>query len=189
MSLLGIVSKFKHKGEIRESKDEILTGEIVYLMAQRGWPAMGFTRRMLGMEVAGTTDDLQHMRFRTPEDPVLHSIHMRLDRKSGTGAISAALVGSKATLYVKGETRNQLADPDDLVNQWATDFKNILKMPLLGQVKVNHELNSIFAEKGQVIDIDQYVLAGQEGRDRIDALLVATIDELRQVLQPYKKSS
>lgn len=188
MSLLSIVSKFKHKGEIRESKDEIMTGEIVYLMAQQGWPAMAFTRKLLGMEVAGTSDDLQHMRFRTPADEVLHSVHIRLDRKTGTGALSAALVGSKATIYIKAETRNQLADPDDLVKQWATDIKNILRVPLLGQTKVNHELNSIFAEKGLIIDIDQYVLAGPEGQGRLNALLVDTVNELREVLRPYKKS-
>jgi hypothetical protein len=93
MSLLGIVNKFKHKGELRESKDEILLGELVYLCAQQGWACMGFTRRVLGTDVAATTDDMQNVRFRTLNDPVLHSIHLRLDRKTGSGALSAALVG------------------------------------------------------------------------------------------------
>jgi hypothetical protein len=112
---------------------------------------------------------------------------VRLDRKTGSGALSAALVGSKATLYVTGEVKNHLADPDDLVNQWATDIKNILKFPLMGQVKVNHELNSIFAEKGAVIDIDQYVLAGEQGRNNMNALLLGTVNELREALKKYKK--
>jgi hypothetical protein len=187
MSLLGIVNKFKHKGELRESKDEILVGELVYLFAQQGWPCMGFTRRLLGAEVAGTTDDMQNVRFRTPADPVLHSVHVKLDRKTGSGAIGAALLGSKATLYVTCEVKNQLADPDDLVKQWATDIKNIMRMPLLGQVRVNHELNSIFAQKGALIDIDDFVLKGEEGRNALNALLLGSVDELREVLRPYKK--
>jgi len=36
MSLLGMVNKFKHKGEIRESKDEILIGELIYLFSLQG---------------------------------------------------------------------------------------------------------------------------------------------------------
>lgn len=177
MSILGMVSKFKHRGEIRESKDEILIGEIVYLLSLRKWPTMGFT----------SGGDLQQLRFRTVDDPVLHSLHVRLDRKTGTGAVSAALLGSKATLFLKAEVKNLLADPDDLIRQWSTDVKNILKMPLLGQVKVNHELNSIFAEKGSLIEIDDYVLKGQEGRDRLDGLLGSTVDELRDKLKNYKK--
>jgi hypothetical protein len=188
MSLLGMVNKFKHKGEIRESKDEILIGEMIYLFAQMGWPCTGFTRKMLGVEVTATTSDMQNVRFRTLNDPVLHSIQVRLDRKTGTGMLTAALVGSKATLYVTGEVKNLLADPDDLVNQWATDIKNILKVPLMGQVKVNHELNSIFAQKGAIIDIDQYVLQGEQGRKNLSALLNGTVNELREVLKRYKKA-
>jgi hypothetical protein len=183
-----MVNRFKHKGEIRESKDEILIGEIIYLFSLQGWPCTGFTRKLLGVEVTATTADLQHVRFRTLNDPVLHSLHVKLDRKTGTGMLSAALVGSKATLYITAEVKNLLADPDDLVNQWATDIKNILKMPLLGQVKVNHELNSIFGQKGAIIDIDQYVLQGEQGRRNLGALLMGTVDELREVLKPYKKA-
>ena len=187
MSLLSIVNKFKHKGEIRESKDEIFVGELIYLCSLQGWPCMGFTRRLMGVEVTATTDDMQSVRFRTAQDPVLHSLQVRLDRKSGTGALSAALVGSKATLYIKGEVKNLMADPDDLIRQWSTDFKNILKMPLMGQVKVNHELNSIFAEKGALIDLDQFVLQGEQGRNALNALLQGTVNELREVLKPYRK--
>jgi hypothetical protein len=57
----------------------------------------------------------------------------------------------------------------------------------MGQVKVNHELNSIFAEKGAVIDIDQFVLAGEPGRNNLSALLTGTVNELREVLKKYKK--
>ena len=187
MSLLGIVNKFKHKGEIRESKDEIFVGELIYLFSLQGWPCMGFTRRLLGVEVTATTDDAQNVRFRTASDPVLHSLHVRLDRKTGTGALSSALLGSKATLYVKGEVKNLMADPDDLIRQWSTDIKNILKVPLMGQIKVNHELNSIFAEKGALIELDQFVLQGEQGRNALNALLLATVNELREVLKPYKK--
>ena len=72
MSLLGMVNKFKHKGEIRESKDEILIGEMIYLFSLQGWPCTGFTRKLLGVEVTATTSYMQNVRFRTLNDPVLH---------------------------------------------------------------------------------------------------------------------
>ena len=178
MGLLSIVNQFKHKGEIRESKDEILIGEVVYILSHRGWPTIGFR----------ADGDYQFLRFKTPKDPLLHSLIVRLDRKTGTGAVSSALVGSKATLYLKGEVKNMMADPDDLLKQWSTDFKNILKVPIMGQVKLNHELNSVFAEKGTVIEIDHYVLKGEEGRGRLTQLIDTTIEELRGKLAPYKKA-
>ena len=62
MSLLGMVNKFKHKGEIRESKDEILIGEMIYLLSLQGWPCIGFTRKIMGVEVTSTGAGLQNVR-------------------------------------------------------------------------------------------------------------------------------
>lgn len=157
MSLLGIVNRFKHKAEIRESKEEILLGEVIYLFSLQGWSCMGFGH--------------QQVRFRTLDDAVLYSLHVRLDRK---------------TVIIKAEVKNLLADPDDLLRQWSTDIRNIVRRPVGGQVKVNHELNSVFAEKGTVIDIDQYVLQGERGRRALNALLVGTTSELREALKPYR---
>jgi len=161
MGLLGIVNRFKHKAEIRESQDEILLGETIYLFSLQGWPCMGF--------------DHQHIRFRTLHDAVLHSLQVRLERKA-----PAVLV------VIKAEVKNLLADPDDLIKQWSTDIRKILKLPPLGQIKISHELNSIFAEKASAIDIDQYVLQGERGRRALNALLVGTTHELREVLKPYR---
>ena len=158
MSLLGIVNRFKHKAEIRESQDEILLGEMIYLFSLQGWPCMGF--------------DQQHVRFRTLNDVVLYSLHVRLDRK---------------TIIIKAEVKSLLADPDDLVQQWSTDIRKILKLPASGQIKVSHELNSNFAEKAVAIDVDQYVLQGERGRGALNTLLVGTTNELREVLKPYRR--
>lgn len=175
--MLSFLQNFNHKAEIRESKDEILIGEIVRAMARQGYPSIQFT----------ASDDIQRVRFRTVGDPVLHSVFITLDRKSGTGALSAALLGSKATLRVTAEVKNRLADPDDLINMYRTDIANLFKLPVLGGVKLNHELNSVLATTQHVIDIDDYVLKGDPGVQKLVGLLSGVLTTLRDSLAQYKK--
>jgi hypothetical protein len=93
----------------------------------------------------------------------------------------------RESIIIKAEVKNLLADPDDLVQQWSTDIRKILKLPTSGQIKVSHELNSNFAEKAVAIDVDQYVLQGERGRGALNTLLVGTTNELREVLKPYRR--
>jgi hypothetical protein len=179
MGILGFLSNFKHKAEMRESQDEMLIGELVYRMAKYGWPLIELV----------SNDDLQVLRFKTVKDPVLYSLRVRLDRKTGTGAVGQAMFGSKATLRVTGEVKNMLADPDDLLNQWSTDIKNVIKIPLLGDIKLNHELNSVYAEKANIIEIQDFIGNGDEGRAKLKALLDATVVELRGALKEFNKAT
>jgi hypothetical protein len=174
--VLSFLQNFAHKAELRESKDEILIGEIVRAMARQGYPTIQFQ----------ASDDIQRVRFRA-RDEVLHSVFVTLDRKTGSGALSAALIGSKATLRITAEIKNRLADPDDLVKMYRTDLANLFKMPALGGIKLNHELNSVLATTQQIIDIDQYVSKGEPGVERLGRLLSETIGKLREKLVPYKK--
>ncbi len=169
---------FANSREMRESRDEMVVGEIVLAMAQMGMPAIGF--------VAGM--DAQSMRFATPSDNILNNVGVVLDRKTGGGAISDAIIGSKAVVTVVAEVKNYLADPDDLVNMWKTDFANITRMPMLGQVKLDHQLNSVFATKKLVVELKDLV-GDQATRQRLVQLLQATLDELRNALAPHKKAS
>src|SRR4029079_8675554 len=116
-----------------------------------------------------------------------NSVFVTLDRKTGTGALSAALIGSKETLLVTAEVKNRMSDPYDLVKMYRTDLANLFKMPVLGGIKLNHELNSVLATTQQLIDIDDYVLKGDPGVQKLVALLSKTIGTLRDKLQPYKK--
>jgi hypothetical protein len=172
-----LMQQFAHKAEIRESKDEILIGELVRAMARAGHPAISFQAH----------DDRQRVQFRTIKDPILESVFITLDRKTGTGVIGAALLGSKATLQITAEVKNRLADPDDLIHMYKTDLANIFKMPVLGGIKLNHQLNSVFAHTNKLIEIDHYVLKGDKGTQRLIGLLTKTIQELTERLAPFKK--
>lgn len=175
--MFDLLTKFNHKAEIRESKDELLVGELVRAMSRAGFTAIGFS----------ANDDLQLVKFRALRDPVLTNVYVRLDRKTGTGAISAALLGSKATLTITAEVKNYLSDPDDLVALFRTDLANLFKLPVLGGIRLNHELNSIFATMAMLIEIDDYVLKGEAGTQQLMGLLGARVGELKERLAPYKK--
>lgn len=175
--MFNVIAKFNHKAELRESKDEMLVGELVRSMARQNYTAIQF--------VAG--DDRQQMKFRALQDPVLSNVYLVLDRKTGTGIISAALVGSKATLTLSAEVKNYLSDPDDLVHMFRTDLANMFKLPMMGGIRLNHELNSIFATTTFIIDIDNYVLKGEAGVQSLVAFLGQKIVELREKLAPFKK--
>jgi hypothetical protein len=176
--MFSFLAKFEHKREMRESKDEILIGELVLAMTQLGYVVIGFQ--------AG--DDRQAVRFKPKSDQTLYSVAVILDRKTGDSGLTQALLGSKATVTVQAEIKNFLADPDDLLKMYHTDLQNMFKLPIVGGVKLNHQLNSVLATLTQIIDIDDYILKGEESNDRLRKLLATTITGLREKLQPYKKA-
>ena len=176
---MGIMSFFadrERSAELRESKDEMMVGEIVRAMARKGWPAVSFL----------ANNDYQRVKFKAISDPVLSSVYATLDRKTGTGAISSALVGSKATFAVTCEVRNFLADPDDVVAMYRTDLANLFKLQW-GDVKINHEYNAIFGTTATIVEIDDYVGKGDEGIARLVHFIDHQVARVREKLVPYKK--
>ena len=175
--MFGFLAKFAHNAEMRESKDEMLVGEIVRAMARQGYPSIEFR----------ANDDRQRLRFLTISDPVLYSVLIILDRRTGTGAVSSAIFGSKATLRITAQVRNNLSDPDDLVKMYKTDLANIFKMPVVGGIKLNHALNSVFATTQAIIEIDDYIGAKNDP-EKLVGLLDGTIGKLKEKLEPFQKS-
>ena len=176
MSLLSFFADRERNAELRESKDEMMVGEIVRAMSRKGFPTVQFY----------STSDFQRVKFKAIGDPTLSAIYLQLDRKTGSGALSAALLGSKATLHVTCEVKNFLADPDDLVAMYRTDLANLFKVSWK-DVRVNHEYNAIFGTTKQVIDIDHFVDTGEEGVRNLVALLDHEIARIREKIGPYKR--
>ncbi|HXE71113.1 MAG TPA: hypothetical protein VNO81_00505 [Candidatus Nitrosotenuis sp.] len=176
MEIVNFVQKFAHKREMAESMDEILIGQIIAAMAERGYPVIGIR----------SDADYQQVRFRTPGDPVLFSVIVALNRL--TGGLAAAVVGNRATLTVTSEVKNYLADPDDLLAMYRTDLQNLLKIPLLsGGIKLNHQFNSVFATTTRLVEIGQLSKPG--GYHELARILGEAVDQERESLRPYKKES
>ena len=79
MGTLGFCSACKHKSESRGSRAEIMVGEVSYLITTGyGWPTTGLK----------ATGDCQLIQFRCHNDEVLHSLQVKLDRKTGGGRVT-----------------------------------------------------------------------------------------------------
>jgi hypothetical protein len=176
--MFSFIARFKHSQEMRESKDEILIGEIVLAMTQLGYTAIRFL----------ADGGYQHVQFKPVQDPVINTLTIILDKKTGDGLIGQALLGSQAVLTFQLEVKNYLADPDDLVNMFRTDLQNIFKMPLLGDIRLNHQLNSVFATKKAIINIDDYLIAMGKPANLLRELISQNIQQLREKAQAYKKA-
>jgi hypothetical protein len=70
---------------------------------------------------------------------------------------------------------------------YRTDLANLFKLPVIGGIKLNHEMNSIYATQTKIIEIDDYVLKGEAGIQALMDLLRQCVDELRVKLEPYKR--
>jgi hypothetical protein len=178
MGILDFFADRERKAEHRESKDEMLVGEVVRAMAYKGWPVVSFQTHF---------GDEQRVTFRAIDDPVLSKVYITLDRKTGSGAISSAIAGSKATLRVACEVKNYMADPDDLLEMYQTDLANLTKLSW-GDIEVDHQYNAIQGETNMLVDIDDYVDNGEEGVRAFVQKLDQHIGEVREKLEPYKKS-
>lgn len=176
MGLFNFFADRERSAELRESKDEMLIGEIVRAMNYKGCPTVGFSAGM----------GFQRVQFKVPHDNVLTSIYVQLDRLTGNSALVSAVVGSKATLYITCEVRNFLADPDDLVAMYKTDMANLFKISWK-DVRINHEYNAIHGTTKKLIEIDHYVGKGPAGVQAMIALLDEQVQRIRVKLEPYKK--
>lgn len=149
------------------SKDEIIFGEVIRYMVESGRPMVNFQ----------ASEGYQRARFLMNEE-VLHTLDVTLDKK----------VASISTLTLKGTCRNKLADPDDMISMYKTDFQNILKMPIFGQMKINHEYNSVHATVAGVRKLGDYMSArSQVNRPMLEQDLNAKIAEITEALRKFKK--
>lgn len=167
------LQKFNHAREMRESMDEIVVGKIIACMSDFGYPLFGIL----------SNNDCQKVRFKTQGDPILNSVEVTLNRL--TAGLTAKVVGNQAQLTIVAEVKNYLTDPDDLLAMYKTDLKNIFKIPLLGGMKLNHQLNSVLATVSQFKKLDN--LTGPEDTEELKQLLGSSIDKLREALKPFKK--
>lgn len=176
MGLFNAMTNYAHKSELRESKDEIVCGELIRGLSHRGWRCFRIV----------ADSDRQVMGFKLPGDPVLSAVYIMVDRRSGSGAVSASL-GSRTVIGFTAEMRNKVSDPDDLAMMWKTDLANLFKMPIAGEVRVNHQLNTVNARTYHVVNLDDYVKGSTVSVGQLVDWTTGQVDALRERLRPLKK--
>ena len=191
MGLFNTMTNYAHKSELRESKDEIVCGQLLAGLSHLGWRPYRIV----------ADSDKQTLGFKLPGDDVLSAVYVMVDRKSGSGAISQSM-GSRTVLGFTAEMRNKVTDPDDLATMWRTDFANLFKVPVAGEVRINgqemvirnpkevrinHQLNTVNARTFQLVNLDDYVSGSAVNTDALVAWVVQQVDALRERLRPLKK--
>lgn len=167
MSLLKLFTDLTQAVKEITHKDMVVFGEIVHIMDQKGYPCIGFH--------AG--EGFKSGRFLI-QGPVLFALTIALDKK----------IAGKGLLSLTAEVRNKLADPDDMIAMLKTDFSNMFKIPLLGQIKVNHEYNTVYAKTTTLASISSYVESkGVVNRARLQDDLLEIVTRLEETLRPFKK--
>lgn len=167
MALLKFFSDLTQSITEFTSKDEIVFGEIVRIFDKKGFPCIGFQ----------ASQGYQSGRFLIQGD-VLFAIRVVLDKKvAGAGLLS-----------ITAEVRNKMADPDDMITMFKTDFSNIAKIPLLGQIKINHEYNTIYAKSTSVKKISSYIQSkGVVDSQLLENDLMDIVNRLEDALKKFKK--
>ena len=178
MSIFKAIQDLAHRKEMRESKDEILFGEIIRYMVINYGPLVELETMMGDRKVA---------KFKLLNHRLLNSIKVELNRHTGSGFITDATIGTFASLTMTAEVKKYVADPDDALNMYKTAIANVAKIPLLGGIKVVHQLNSIFAIKMEHFKIGDVVNNQLEERKNITNQLEEMIKDLCQQLEEFKK--
>lgn len=176
MGIFNAMTGYAHKSELRESKDEIVCGEFIRGLSARGWRCF----RVVG------DSGRQTVGFRIPGDPVVSAAYIVIDRKTGSGALTSSL-GSKTVIGFTVEMRHKVSDPDDLAIMWKTDLANLFKVPVAGEVRINHQLSSVTARTFAMVDLDQYVQGSQANAAQLVDWSVAQVKALRDQLVPLAK--
>lgn len=167
MAIIKFLTDISQKFEEMTSRDDMVFGEIVRIMEKKGFPCIGFH----------AASGYQSGRF-LMEGPVLFSLTITLDKKlAGAGFLS-----------LTAEVRNKLADPDDMITMFKTDFSNLTKVPLLGQVKINHEYNTIYAKSTALTNIGAYVSTNVVDAAKLEADLTEIANRLEEALRKFKKT-
>lgn len=181
MSIFKLVQEFQHGKEMRESKDEIIFGEFIRLMVRKYGP-------LVDMQASPSeTSDYKQARFKMSKHKILSTLTIKVNRWSGGGMVTDKLIGSRASVTLVAEVKNYVSDPDDVVSMYKNDFANIGKIPLLGQTKVNHQLNSVLATRTRQVKIGDFVKNLHGERKELEVFLDNEIEELTEQLKSFKK--
>ena len=160
MGVHDAITKFNHKTDLRESRDEMLIGDLVRAMARQGHESDQFA----------ATAEFQRVRFRVADD-VLSYVHLVVDRKT------------KNAFTVAGQVNNYVANPTELI------AASKVQPQSTGEVEIIREANSFIGRTTEIVDPDDYLMKGPAAVGSLVALLGDRIERIKEALRPYKKAT
>ncbi|AIJ05426.1 hypothetical protein JH146_0577 [Methanocaldococcus bathoardescens] len=176
MGIFDLAKKITHSREFTSSIDEIFVGELINFMYKKG---------AVLIEINSPTESSHSLTFKFINHPVLYMLRVIVDRK--VEGITSKIIGSQAILTFEAVIKNELVEPNDVLVMYQTDFKNMFKIPLFGNVKINHDLNYIIATTTYLKDLGKYIKSDSVDREALREELNLILNTLTEHLAPLKK--
>ena len=94
-------------------------------------------------------------------------------------ALSALLVYPTADIQQVASVIGNVLDADKLIPaRIRADLANLFKVPVNGEVRVNHQLNKVIARTNHLIDLDNYVQGTSVDASQLVPWLLQQVDNL-----------
>jgi hypothetical protein len=166
---------YPHKAELRESKEEILYGELVRALSGEGWRCF----RLMA------DPDRHLVGFKLPDDPVLSAVYVLIDRTAGSGTPGAAPNGWTVVGFT-AEMDHAASTPDELASQWRAGAIDLFQLPVAGEIRVDHQPTTVRARAYHTIDLEQYVVGREVALGPLVDWSMGQVDALRDFLRGLK---
>jgi len=177
MGLFDMARNISHSMELKESKDEIFVGELINYM---------YKNNAVLIDIQTDNTNNHFLTFKFVNHPILNTLKIGISRK--VEGLVSNIVGSQTILSIQAIIKNEVVEPEDIIKMYHTDFKNMFKVPMFGNVKVNHDLNYIIAETSYIIDLNKFVSSKNVDKESIFKKLDEIINTLSKHLEPLKKT-
>jgi hypothetical protein len=168
MPSFSMLENFALRREVSDSLDEILIGQLIAVMVEKGYPMVGIS----------SDPDHHSLRFRMQGDEVLYYLCATLHRTPNK-------LARLATLSLTGQVKNFLTRSSDLVDFYAKDHRRLSEHPLQGGVTLSHQLNSVLGTVQRQVRLDK--ATEPENLREMEQMIEGVLMELRQVLLPFKR--
>ncbi len=177
MGIFDFAANRSHKIELRDSIDEIFIGELIHYM---------YKNNAVLVELQSIDENNHELSFKFKDNPVLYLLNINISRK--VGGVASKIVGSQSTISFEAVIRNEVVEPEDIVKMYKSDFKNIAKTSLFGNIVIDHDLNYIYAKTQHIKNLNKYVNNGKVNKEEIYNDIDEVINKLIEHLAPLKKS-
>ncbi|WP_457612222.1 hypothetical protein [Methanocaldococcus sp.] len=167
-----IIRKFEHSKELNKAVDEIFVGEIINYMYKNDAYLVDI--------ISSESSHFLSFRFK---NNFLYMLNISLDRK--VEGLASKIIGSQSVMSIEAIIRRELVEPEDVIKMIETDLKNIFKIPMFGNVKIDHNLNYIIAKTSYIIDLNKFIkdkeVKKEEIREEIDKIIKTLVESLKNL--------
>ncbi|WP_456419260.1 hypothetical protein [Methanocaldococcus infernus] len=168
--MFNILREIKHSKELISAKDEIFVGELIRYMYKNGGYLINIS----------SSEHSHNLTFKFKNSKI-YKLNVSVERK--VDGLASKLIGSQTLLTLEVIKKKELIEPEEVIKMIETDLKNMLKVPLFGQVKIDHDLNYIKARTTYIIDLNKFIHEKEVNKEELEKEIEKIIETLIESLE------